>query len=135
METREPSCVSRAAKPFFIPMVHSLPGAVEHVAAPELPSQEGRARSHETRGSDGAHLKKETRSGVVGHMAASELTSARRRGSELRNMWRRRSSPQQVEEVRGRGTCDGSGAHLCREVWSEATAYVTARGCTPYSLS
>jgi hypothetical protein len=78
METHEPSCVSRAAKPFFIPVVHSLLGAVEHVAAPEVPSQEGRARSHETRGSDRAHLKKETRSGVVGHMAASELTSARR---------------------------------------------------------
>jgi hypothetical protein len=49
-------------------------GAVGHVAAPELPSKEGRAQSPGTRG--------------------------------------------------------GSGAHLCREVWSVTTAYVTARGCT-----
>jgi hypothetical protein len=30
--------VPRTAKPFFIPVVHSLPEAVEHVTAPELPS-------------------------------------------------------------------------------------------------
>jgi hypothetical protein len=38
METREASCVLRAAKPFFIPVVHSPVGAVRHVAAPEVPS-------------------------------------------------------------------------------------------------
>jgi hypothetical protein len=43
VETREPSCVPRAAKCFFIPVVHIPPGAVGHVIAPELPSQEGRA--------------------------------------------------------------------------------------------
>jgi hypothetical protein len=43
LETREPSCMLREAKPFFIRMVHSLTGAMGHVVAPELPSLEGRA--------------------------------------------------------------------------------------------
>jgi hypothetical protein len=135
LETRESSCVPRATKHFFIPVINSPPGAVGHVAAPELPSQEGRARSPGTCGSVGAHLSKEARSRAAGHVAAPELTPARRRGSELRDTWRHRSSPQQGAEVRGRGTRGGSGAHLCREVWSEATAYVVARGYTPCSLS
>jgi hypothetical protein len=70
--------VPRAAKRFFIPVVHSLPGAVGHVAPPELLSQEGRVLSHGTRGSTGAHLIKEARSGAEGHVVAPELTSARR---------------------------------------------------------
>jgi hypothetical protein len=45
METREPSCVPRAAKPFFIPVVHSPLGAKGQVLAPELPSQKGRTPS------------------------------------------------------------------------------------------
>jgi hypothetical protein len=56
LETRESSCVPRAAKPFFIPVVHSPPGAMGHVATLELPSQEGRAQSRETRDSTGAPL-------------------------------------------------------------------------------
>jgi hypothetical protein len=36
VETREPSCMPRAAKPFFTPVVHSLLGAMGHVAALEL---------------------------------------------------------------------------------------------------
>jgi hypothetical protein len=64
-----------------------------------------------------------------------ELTSASRRSPELRDTWRRRNSPQQVGEVRGHETRGGSGAYLCREVWSKATTYVAARGCTPCSLS
>jgi hypothetical protein len=43
LETRKPSRVLSAAKPFFIPVVHNPSKAVGHVAAPELPSQEGRA--------------------------------------------------------------------------------------------
>jgi hypothetical protein len=78
LETCEPSCVPKAAKPFFIPMVHGLPGAMRHVAALELPSQEGRAWSCGTHGSTGAHLSKEARSKAVGHMEAMELTSVRR---------------------------------------------------------
>jgi hypothetical protein len=164
--------VPRAPKPFFIHVVHSPPGAVGHVAALELPSQEGRTlsrgicdstgapfsgrqspepwdtwqrrslpqqrgevRGRGTRGSARAYLSKEARSGTVGHMAAPELTSVRRRGSELRDTWWHQSSPQQGCEVRGRGTRGGSGAHACRAVWSEATTYVAARRCIPCFLS
>jgi hypothetical protein len=75
LKTCEPSCVPRAAKHFFISVVHIPSGAVGHVAAPELPSQEGRAPSRRTRSSTGAHLIKETRFGGAGHVVASELTS------------------------------------------------------------
>jgi hypothetical protein len=54
-----------------------------HMVAPELPSQEGRARSHGTHGSTGAHLSKEVRSGATGHVAVPELTSAGRCGLKL----------------------------------------------------
>jgi hypothetical protein len=43
LDTCEPSCVSGAARPFFISMVHSPLGAVGYVAAPELPSRGGEA--------------------------------------------------------------------------------------------
>jgi hypothetical protein len=135
LKTHEPSCVPRAAKPFFIHVVHNPLGVVGLMAAPELYSQEGRAWSPGTHGSAGAHLSKEVRSGAMGHVAAPELTLARRRGSELRDTWWHRSSIQQGEEVWGHGTCGSSGAHLCREARSEATAYVVARGCTSCSLS
>jgi hypothetical protein len=79
--------VPKAVKPFFIPVVHSPPWAMGDVAASELPSQESRARSHGTHGSIGAHLSKEVRSGGEGHVAAPELTSARRRGLESRDTW------------------------------------------------
>jgi hypothetical protein len=72
---------------------------------------------------------------AMGHVAAPELTSSRRQCLELRDTWQRRSSPQQGGEVQGRGTRGGVGAHLCTEVWSEATAYAAACGCAPYSLS
>jgi hypothetical protein len=83
---------------------------------------------------------------MAGPREVSELEVRERPPSTLRNVaapelggpqdtWQRRSSPQQEGEVQGRGTCGGAGAHLCREVWSEVTAYVTARGCTPYYLS
>jgi hypothetical protein len=49
LETREPSYVPRAAR--LIPVVHSPPGVVGHVAAQELISQKGRAPSHVTHGS------------------------------------------------------------------------------------
>jgi hypothetical protein len=56
LETRESSCVARAVKPFFIPVVHSPLGTVGHVTAPELLSQEVRSLSRGTRGSTGAPL-------------------------------------------------------------------------------
>jgi hypothetical protein len=60
-----------------------------YVAASELTSQEGRARSQGTRGSAGAHLSTEVRSGAVGHMVAPEPTSAGRCGPKLQLMWQR----------------------------------------------
>jgi hypothetical protein len=89
---------------------------MRHVAASKHPSQEGRARRHETRDITGAHLDMEARSGAKGHVAAPELTSARRRGPGLQDTWQRQSSPQQGGEVWGHGTRGGVGAHLYREV-------------------
>jgi hypothetical protein len=79
--------VPRAAKPFFIPVVHSPLGAVGHVTAPELPLQGGRAWSHGTHGSTGAHLDREARSRAKGYVVARELTSVRRHGSGPWDMW------------------------------------------------
>jgi hypothetical protein len=93
LETREPSCVARTAKPFIIPVVHSPQGAVGHMATPELPSQEGRAQSPGTCGSARAYLSKDVRSRAAGHVTAPEPTLVRRRGSELRDTWWHRSSP------------------------------------------
>jgi hypothetical protein len=135
LDTCEPSCVLEAARPFFIPLVHSPLGAVGYVAAPEPSSRGGRAWSHGTHGNAGAHLSREVRSRAEEYVAASELNSARRRGPEPRDTWQHRSSSQQGGEVRGHGTRGGSGVHLCRDVWSEATACVAACGCTPCSLS
>jgi hypothetical protein len=149
LETHEPSYVPRAAKPFFILVVQSSPGAVGHVAAPELPSLEGRTRSRGTRGSTrapvsgseaqshgthgntGAHLSKEARSGVTRHMTASEPTPTARWGPELGNTWQRQISPQQWGEVRGHVSHDSAEAHLSKEVRSEVTGHVG----TPESTS
>jgi hypothetical protein len=43
LDTYEPSCVPGAARPFFIPMVHSPLGVVGYVAAPKLSSWGGEA--------------------------------------------------------------------------------------------
>jgi hypothetical protein len=91
-------------------------GAKEHMAAPELSSQGGRAQSHGTHDSVGAHLGREARSEVEERVAAPKLNSASRRGLGPRATWQHRSSPQQGGKVRGRGTCGGSGAHLYREL-------------------
>jgi hypothetical protein len=66
LETHEPTYVPRAAKPFFIPIVYSPPGAVGHVAALEFPLRKVEPRA-------------------VGHMAAPDLTSSWRQGLELRD--------------------------------------------------
>jgi hypothetical protein len=87
LKTREPNCVPRGAKPFFIPVVYSPPEAVGHVAPPEL-------------------------------------TSTRRQAPELRDMWQRRSSPQQGAEVRGCGTRGSTVAHLVKEVGSRDEGHV-----------
>jgi hypothetical protein len=51
--------------------------------------QGGEARGHVTRGSIGAHLSKEVRSGAVGHVAALDPTSAGRCGPKLHLAWQR----------------------------------------------
>jgi hypothetical protein len=79
LEICEPSCVPRAARPIFIPVVHNPLGAMGYVAALELSSREGRAQSHGTRGSARSHLDREARSGAEEHTVAPELSS---RGGE-----------------------------------------------------
>jgi hypothetical protein len=56
-----------------------------HVTSPELTFHESRARSQATRGSAGAHLNTEARSG--GHVVAPEPTSARRCDPKIQLMW------------------------------------------------
>jgi hypothetical protein len=53
---------------------------VGHETLLELALQGGRAQSHGIHDSTGPHLGKEARSEADGHVAAPELTSARRRG-------------------------------------------------------
>jgi hypothetical protein len=77
------------------------------VVVPKFSTQGGRARSHGTRGSAGAHL-------------------AGRWDLELRNAWRRRSSTQQGDEARGHGPRISTGAHLSKEVRYGAAGHVTA---------
>jgi hypothetical protein len=71
------------------PLRKAEPGAGGHVAAPELPSQEGRARSHVTRGSAGAHLSTKARSEATGHVVAPEPTSTGWCGPKLQLIWQR----------------------------------------------
>jgi hypothetical protein len=93
LKTCKSSCVSGAARPFFIPVVHSPLGTVGYVAAPKLSSRGGRAQSHGTRDSTGAHLVREARFRAECHVTATELTSTRRRGLGPRDTWWRRSPP------------------------------------------
>jgi hypothetical protein len=70
LEMHKPSCGPRAAKPFFIPMVHSSLRAVGHVVPPELsPRGGGRA---------------------MRHVAALEPSHAGRQGPEPRGTWQHR---------------------------------------------
>jgi hypothetical protein len=112
LNTCEPSCVPGAARPFIIPVVHSLLGAVEYVAAPE-PTSVGR-RGSELRNTWQRRSSPlgEAESRAMGHVTASEPTSTGRRGPKLRNVWRRRSSTQQGDEARGHGSHDSTGPHL-----------------------
>jgi hypothetical protein len=100
------------------------------VVAPELSPQGDRVRSYETRGRAGAHFNREARSGAEGHVAAPNLTSARRRGPEPRDTWQRRSPPRQGREVQSRGTRDHVGTHLSRKVRSEAAGHMVATELT-----
>jgi hypothetical protein len=64
--------------------------------------------------------------GAMGHVAALEPTSTRRRGPELRNTWQRRSLTQQGGEARGHVTRASTGAHPSKEVRSGAAGHVAA---------
>jgi hypothetical protein len=75
------------------------------VTAPKLSSRGGRARSHGTRGSVGAHLDRDAKFGSEEHVVALELNSKRRRGS---------------------GPRGSTGAHLTKEVRSRAAGHVAA---------
>jgi hypothetical protein len=94
-----PSFTGRTARLFFMLEAYGPQGVVGHVATAELtsagrrgsepydmwqrrtsPHPGGEDRSHRTRGSAGAHLRQETRSGAIGHVAAPEPTSTGRRG-------------------------------------------------------
>jgi hypothetical protein len=77
--------VPRAAKTFFISVVHRPLGAVGDVTAPEFSPWGSRARNNGTRRSVGAHLGREASSEAEGHVAMPELSSARRRGPVLRD--------------------------------------------------
>jgi hypothetical protein len=134
LEIRESSCVPRVAKHFFIPVVHSPLGVVGYVATPKVSPQGGRVRRHGTRGSAEVHFGREVRSRAEEHMAALELTSARRRGLGPRNTWQRWSQPRQEGEVWGHGTHSSVRAHLGREVRFRAIGYMAVHGCTPCSL-
>jgi hypothetical protein len=68
------------------------------------PQSRGEVQSHRTRGSAGAHLSQEARSGAAGHVTASELTSAGRQGPKPQETWQHRSLPQSGGEVRSRRT-------------------------------
>jgi hypothetical protein len=65
---REPSCVPRASKTFFILVAHDPLRVVGHMVAPELSPRGGRVRSHEVRGSVG-------------------VLPCREAGSEAEGMW------------------------------------------------
>jgi hypothetical protein len=105
LDTCEPSCVSRTARHFFIPVGHSPLEAVGYVAAPELSSRGGEVGAMFL--SAGAHLDREVRSGAEEHMAASELSSRRGRARS--------------HETRG-----SAGAHLDREAMFGVEEHVAA---------
>jgi hypothetical protein len=78
-----------------------------HMAALELPSQEGRALSCGTHGSTGAPL-------------------SERQSSEPWDTWQHQSSPCQGGKVQSRGTRGSAGAHLSKEARSGAVGHVVA---------
>jgi hypothetical protein len=72
LDTCEPSCVPGVTRPFFIPMVHNplgTWGTWQHRSSPLGEERPG------LRGSAGAHLDWEVRSGVEEHVTALELSS------------------------------------------------------------
>jgi hypothetical protein len=109
------------------------PGAMGHMAAPELTSagrrgpelrnawrrrssthQGDEAQGHGPRGSTGAHLSKEARSGAMGHAVALKPTSVGRCGPKLQLTWQRmdaRPTPCLHLEI----VCGGTRSSGCRQ--------------------
>jgi hypothetical protein len=88
------------------------------VAASELNSVRRRGWVHGPRGSTGAHLSKEVRSGVTGHVVALKPTSTGRRGPKLQLTWQRVDAcpaPCLDLELVSRGTQSSGCRHLLRE--------------------
>jgi hypothetical protein len=103
LETCEASCVLRAAKTFFVPVVHSPLGAGGYVTVSELSSRGDRARSHRTRDSSGAAFSQKTGAGAqMTHDGPG-------------------AAPSQEAEDRATGTCGAPEAVLSREAGVEAT--------------
>jgi hypothetical protein len=88
------------------------------------PQPGGEVRSHRTRGSAGAHLSREVRSGAIGHVEAPEPTSTERRGPEPYDTWQRRSPPQPRGEVWSHMTRGSARAHTRQETRSGAIGHV-----------
>jgi hypothetical protein len=124
LETREPSCMPKATKAFFIPMVHSPLRDVGHMEASELSSWGGRAQSRETHGSTGALPCGEAGSRAEGHVAAPEPISTGRRGLELRDTWLCQSPPRQGGGVQSHVSRGSAGAHLSKEAGFGATCHM-----------
>jgi hypothetical protein len=88
LETCEPSCVPEAVRSFFIPVVHSLLGAVGYVVAPKLfNSARRRGPGPQDTWQHRTPLGRKARSGAAGHVEVPELTSIGRRGPELQGTW------------------------------------------------
>jgi hypothetical protein len=98
--------MTRVAKPFFIPVVHSPLGEWDTWQHWSSPLEEAEPRA-------------------MGHVAAPEPTSAGRRDPEMRDTWQCWRSRQQGGEVLGHGTCGNTVSHLGREVRSRAVGHVT----------
>jgi hypothetical protein len=83
LETREPSCIGRPTRPFSIYLRPVALWERRDAWQRRYSHWSGdRVRSHRTRGSVGAHLCREVRSGAIGHVAVPEPTSAGRQGPE-----------------------------------------------------
>jgi hypothetical protein len=114
LEICEASCVLMTAKTFFVPVVHSLLGAVGYVTAPELSSRGDRARSHRTR--DGSRAAFSQKTGAGAQMTRDGPGAAPSREAEARATGTCGAPKVVVGAARIRG---GLGAALSREVGAD----------------
>jgi hypothetical protein len=139
LDTYEPSCVPRVARPFFIPVVHNLLGLWGTWQHWSSPLGEARPGPHVNAG---AHLSKEVRSGAEEHLVAPELSSRGGRaqnhgthgsvrahiGSKAMSGAEERMAAPKLNSARrrGLGPRGSTGAHLSKEVRSGAAGHVAA---------